>query len=789
MDRERTPIGDRTALLFAPVDEIGQLIRRAHHEWLAALDTIKDPIFMHDAEYRVTRSNRAYANLAGLSVKEVIGKPYYAMFPKRDGPLPLCAHLADGGGEGEEEVAAENGRTYLSRTASVTDADGRFLYALHIMYDVTERKQMELAVRDGEERLRLAFSAARQSWFDLDVASSTASISPEYAGMMGYDAEPFSANFADWAESLHAEDQARVKQAFARCLELGGPVSVEFRQHTKSGDWIWLSSVAKVVEADEKGRARRIIGVMTDITERKQAEIALSTSEARFQSMFESLGEGVLLYSKSGVIQLCNPAAERILGLVRDDVMGARSAVPGWVTLRDDGTPLPREDLPVSRTLSTGSALNNVVVGMQKPSAEVQWLNVNSEPLFDRETGEVVAAIVSFEDITVRKHSEERLLQLNHALKTIGDCNRTLVFAEDEQQLLQDMCTVIVESGGYPAAWVGYAERDEGKSVQLRAHRGLDESAMQGTSMTWADNDRGQWPVGRAIRSGEIQLSAHGGAEPHFRGIYPGMPGPSSCIALPLKEKGLTIGSLNIYAHEVQGFSEDEVRMLQELADDLGFGIGTMRLRRDQERMLVQLRKELEGTVQAVSSMVEMRDPYTAGHERRVAELADAIAAEMGLPEEQARGIRLAGTIHDLGKIQIPAEILSKPGRLTEVEFKLIRQHPETGYEILKNIEFPWPIAQAVLQHHERLDGSGYPHGIKGDAILLEARILAVSDVVEAMASHRPYRPGLGLPAAMQEVRQHRGTYYDPDVVDACVRLFEEKGYTLTEPWAAHKAA
>lgn len=777
-------IGERTALMFMmPADEISQRIKKAHHEWLAALDTIRDPIFLHDAECKVTRSNRAYAELAGLSVKEVVGKPYYELFPKRSGPLPLCTALGEMGGAGEEEIRLDNGQVYLSRAAAVTDGDGRYLYSLHIMYDITERKLMEQAVRDGEERLRLAFSAAHQAWFDLNIRTGKAAVSPEYAAMIGYDPATFEPTLAQWMDSLHPEDKEAVVRAFRHCLANGGPVSTEFRRSTLQGAWVWLSAIAKVVRWDNQGKPLRMLGVMTDITERKRAELALSNSEARFRSMFESLAEGVLLYSKSGVIQLCNPAAERMLGLSRELIVGATRAVAGRTARREDGSLFAQEDLPAFRTLRTGSAVTNVVVGLETPTGETQWFNVNAEPLFVEDMREIAAAIVSFEEITERKRSEERLVKLNQALKTIGDCNRTLVFAEDEQQLLRDMCAVIVESGGYRAAWVGYAEQDAGKTLQLRAQHGLDEAALRGLRLSWADDDYGQWPAGRAIRSGQPEISADVGAEPVFSGQWPAHAGVACCIALPLKEKTSTIGSLNVYAHEVGGFSEEEVGMLKELADDLGFGIGAMRLRQSQERMLKQLRAELEGTVQAVSSMVEMRDPYTAGHERRVAGLAEAIAREMGLPEERVRGIHLAATIHDLGKIRVPAEILSKPGKLTDVEYRLIRQHPETGHEILKNIEFPWPIAQTILQHHERLDGSGYPLGLKGEDILLEARILAVSDVVEAMASHRPYRPGLGLPAAMQEIRQHRGTHYDPDVVDACVTLFEEKNYTLPEFW------
>jgi putative two-component system response regulator len=192
-----------------------------------------------------------------------------------------------------------------------------------------------------------------------------------------------------------------------------------------------------------------------------------------------------------------------------------------------------------------------------------------------------------------------------------------------------------------------------------------------------------------------------------------------------------------------------------------------------------RLRHNLFETISAVAAMVELRDPYTAGHQKRVEHIAGAIAHEISLPQHQIEGINLAAVVHDVGKIHVPTEILSKPGHLTDVEFSLIKQHPETGYEILKEIDFPWPIADIVRQHHERLDGSGYPYGLKGNAILLEARILAVADVIEAMASHRPYRPGLGIERALKEIVTNRGTLYDPQVSDAALSLFREKGFQL----------
>ena len=201
--------------------------------------------------------------------------------------------------------------------------------------------------------------------------------------------------------------------------------------------------------------------------------------------------------------------------------------------------------------------------------------------------------------------------------------------------------------------------------------------------------------------------------------------------------------------------------------------------RKQLEKTLKELRKALGGTIEAMALTVETRDPYTAGHQRRVSNLARAIATEMGVSEDQIQGIRLAGVIHDVGKISVPGEILSKPGSIGANEFGIIKEHPRVGYNILKTVDFPWPIAQIVLQHHERMDGSGYPDGISGDNILIEARILAVADVVEAMASHRPYRAALGIDLALNEISKNRGSSYDSKVVDACLRLFNEKGYRL----------
>ncbi len=266
---------------------------------------------------------------------------------------------------------------------------------------------------------------------------------------------------------------------------------------------------------------------------------------------------------------------------------------------------------------------------------------------------------------------------------------------------------------------------------------------------------------------------------------------PIADSSAPIRDdRGNIIGEVLVFADITeQKKREDALReyseRLKEMADEnrkLYFTaqkeLAERKLAEEQlQDSLNKLRKLLGGTIQVLASIIEIRDPYTAGHQRRVSDLARAIATEIGLSENQIDGIRTAGVIHDIGKISIPSEILSKPGRLTEIEFCMIKNHPQIGHDILKDIEFPWPIAQIVLQHHERMNGSGYPQGLAGKDILMEARILAVADVVEAMSSHRPYRSALGIDKALETISQNKGILYDPQVVNACVKLFTEKGY------------
>jgi PAS domain S-box-containing protein/putative nucleotidyltransferase with HDIG domain len=307
-------------------------------------------------------------------------------------------------------------------------------------------------------------------------------------------------------------------------------------------------------------------------------------------------------------------------------------------------------------------------------------------------------------------------------------------------------------------------------------YRSIFEGALEGIFQTTAEgryllvNDALARILGYAD-AGELlalmpEMEAHLFADPKQRRLF-----------------GETLGRLGcVKGFEAQSLRRDGSRFwvsmnVRSVRDERGsflFNEGTV-----EDISLRKANEVMDGITRALSTAIEIRDPYTAGHQERVTELAVAIARELQFPEDRIRAVRIAGVLHDIGKIYVPAEFLSRPGMMSKHELNVLRDHTEAGYEILKGIAFEYPIAEIILQHHERMNGTGYPRALAGDRILLEARIIGVADVVESMASHRPYRPSLGLERALSEIRDNRETLYDGAVADACLRLFEEKGYRL----------
>ncbi|WP_018152453.1 HD domain-containing phosphohydrolase [Leeia oryzae] len=419
-------------------------------------------------------------------------------------------------------------------------------------------------------------------------------------------------------------------------------------------------------------------------------------------------------------------------------------------------------------------------------NGELRWLHTLKAPVFDAE-GQVTGVLVTFTDITESKLASEALRRRSWVLQALRHCDHALVHADSETEMLQQVCDAITSENMYPLAWVAKAGPAPECKVEVLAAAGRAMGYLQGLEVYWSDIPLGNGPTGRSIRLGKTIVNNQAASAENF---LPWLKQAqryaiASSISLPLRTHGQVTGALVVYAEEADAFGKDEILLLEEFAANLAYGVESRRTRQAYQAALLQkaeqsrkLEKALEDALAVVAAVLEQRDPYTAGHQNHVAALAQQIGKELKLDEDRLRGLYLAGLVHDLGKIQVPAEILNKPGRLNREEYALVKLHPEVGYHLLKKIDFPWPIADVIRQHHEYLDGSGYPKGISGDAILPEARIITVADIVESMSSDRPYRASLGLQAAMTEIQrlsdQHK---LDSDVVAACIRVLQRGEY------------
>ena len=513
-----------------------------------------------------------------------------------------------------------------------------------------------------------------------------------------------------------------------------------------------------------------------EVIQRKYAENALLESEARLKKAehMAQLGYWELDLVKNTL--LWSDEVYRIFGLKPQEFRATYEA------FLDNIHPDDRQFVNKAYTDSLKDRTTyDIVHRLILKDGTLKYVNEQCETIFD-ENGTPLRSTGTIQDITELKQAEERINHLNLVLQAIRNVNQLIIREKNRDDLIQQACAALIETGGYTTAWVALFDASGGFLT------GAEAGFVRGFTSLLAQLKRGDLPA--CARSALAKA-----------GLVEIVDPPSTCAGCPLtgiySDKGRMAIRLE-HAGEVYGVlavsmlakflaDEKEHALLQEIADDIAFALYSITLedKRNQsqtelQNTLEKLQKTMDGTIQTLALTVEARDPYTAGHQRRVADLAVAIASQMSLSKEQVEGIRMAGIIHDLGKIQVPAEILSKPGKLTELEFNLIKTHPQVGFDLLKTIEFPWPIPQMVLQHHEKMDGSGYPQGLKGDEILLEARILAVADVVEAMSSHCPYRPAHGIEKALNQIKKDKGTLLDPRVVDACLKVFEQ-GYKLPE--------
>jgi PAS domain S-box-containing protein len=503
-----------------------------------------------------------------------------------------------------------------------------------------------------------------------------------------------------------------------------------------------------------------------------EADRALRVSELRYRGLFEFAREGiVLLNAETAQIEDVNPFLMQLLGYSHEELVGRKI----WEAGPFKDTELNEEAFV---GLQEGNSLRyDDLLLLAKNGARIAADFTSA--ICDCEGVQIIQC--SIRDNTRQNQVEMALEATTRAFKMVSQGNVALLGCKSESALLDEYCRIAVEAGGYLMAWIGVCETGDGRNVNAISHFGHEDGYLELSKVSWARTARGDGPVGRAIRSGHVNFVEDIATDPIM------MPwrsealkrGYKSAIAIPFQLPNESIACLVLYSNKITIWTESEKSLLRSIAADLSFGAKGLHTAIANIKYQASLRASLEQTIQVIAATGEERDPFTAGHQRRVADLCSRISKELDMPADRIHGLHLAASIHDLGKIGIPAEILVKPRRLTLLEFAMIKEHPTIGFNIIKDVSFPWPIAQIVLQHHERIDGSGYPNGLKGDEILLESKILAVADMVEAMASHRPYRAAPGIDAALNEITAQRGITLDALVVDACLRVFREQHYEI----------
>jgi PAS domain S-box-containing protein len=633
------------------------------------------------------------------------------------GPLPPTIMIT---GTGDEKVAVEAMKLGTSDYI-VKDVEGGYLNLLPSVIEkvlqqrcaVEERQRAEDALRESEEKFRNLAEQSPNMIF-INKHGKIVYANEKCAEIMGYTREEFYSPGFDFFTLVEPEFINLVKESFGRHMQGEDVASYEYTLITKQGERIDAILATKLIRY---GGENAILGTVTNITERKRAEEVLRESEERFRQFFENEPEYCYMVSPEGIILDVNAAALTVLGYKKGELVGK--------TMKTFFVPesVPKLKRLIVQWRKTGSCKEQETHILTKDGAR-RTVMISAGAVRDKD-GNILCAVAVLRDVTEHKRVKETLQKTEEHLRTIfeGASDGFIYVDRDGIILFSNKRMKKILADPHP----------EGKLLSAFCDEENRNILARNLKVSW----EGKGTVY------EIVLTDAVGRRHNL--LVSGTPYRG--------KQGVIQGAFGIY-HDVTE-ERETAKILSGYKE--------------------ALKESFFGIAEALSKVIEDRDPYTSGHSVGVAGLAEAIAGAMGFPEEKITGIYIASVLHDIGKMAVPVEILVKPGRLTDMEMSLIQMHPQAGYEILKGIDFPWPVAQATLQHHERMNGSGYPHGLKGDEIIPEARILAVSDVVDAMTHHRPYRPAFSLQKTVEEIKKGRGRLYDPQVVDACLEVLGGK--------------
>jgi PAS domain S-box-containing protein len=591
-----------------------------------------------------------------------------------------------------------------------------------------KRKQAEAALTESEWRYRLIADNTYDWEFWVDRHSQFLYVSPSCLRVTGHEAAEFMADPTLLDRIIHPEDRTIYAEHMSNEQSKPHLEEIIFRIIRPDGAERWIGHVCQLV-TNKEGLFMGRRGSNRDISERKWAADSLRLSEENFRRSLDESPLGVRIVSAEGDSLYANRTLLAMFDY--DSIEELQKISP-----KENYTPESYAEFLTRQEMRQRNDFvpSEYEISITRKDGEVRHLQVFRKEIIWNGSRQFQTL---YNDITERKMNE---LALRESERRFMD----VLYASDDAILLIGD-NKFVDCNEATARMLKYASREE--FLQVHPSELSPPEQPDGQSSIEKADEMMRLAFDRGYNRFEWM---------HRRANNEDFPVEVSLT--PIVHEGKRL--LYCVWRDITEYKKAAAEILASTE---------------------RLRKALGATVQAMAVAVEMRDPYTAGHQRRVADMARSIATEMNLTADQIDSIRTVGIIHDLGKISVPAEILNKPSKLTSAEFNLIKTHAQSGYDILKDIEFPWPIARMVLEHHERMDGSGYPNALTGDSLLIESRILTVADVVESMSSHRPYRPALGVGAALEDITRNKGVHYDPEVVDACLRLFNEKGYKLAD--------
>ena len=535
-----------------------------------------------------------------------------------------------------------------------------------------------------------------------------------------------------WNKPFHPDDQQRSWEAWKNATKNLAEYSLECRLKKSDGTYHWWL-IRGVPVIDHFGKITRWFGTCTDIDQIKKTMDDLASEKATLQGIFDNNPDGMAIIRADGTYAAFNENYLSYFGVAHETVFTETyhqlMSELEVMTLR--GEVIIEQNLPGIKALS-GELVLSKEIHLKNKQTGRQWFGSHSAgPIRDKKNN-ITGAIITVRDVS---------LNIQHQIKLLDT-------VKEQDSILNSEVVGICKTKARKFLWVngcfanyfGYSQ---------------DELLGQSTEILYPDVASYE-NFGNTITSASLQDNK------------------MVKDTISLKRKDGSLGQFLVGGGTLSEHSDESIWMSLDVTQD-------RKNRALLQAYLARLEKSMEETLLVLSKAIEMRDPYTAGHQYRVGEIAKSIGIKMGLPSETANNLRLMGLIHDIGKIGVPAEILNKPGKLSEEELNLVKSHTKIGYDILKQVNFDIPIAEIAYQHHERMDGTGYPQGLKSSNILLESKIIAVADVIEAMTNRRPYRSPLGIEQALEEVENGRGTKYDAEVVDACLKLFKEDGYTIED--------